>query len=95
MRYKKGDCETPLQSLPAFKIKAVDNISKGIERIWVAVDAPNKKMYLLSNSVAFFPYPSWGAEFPLSEELCYDSIKEKKPKDVVLTLHPESFEEKK
>ena len=54
--------------LPAGKIVVT---LKGSERegIWVAKDEENKVMYLLNHAIMFYPFPSWGMELPLQDEI--------------------------
>ena len=70
MKIKKSTIARPFSigELPAGKIVAT---LKGSEResIWVAKDEENKVMYLLNHAVMFYPFPTWGMELPLQDEI--------------------------
>lgn len=64
----------------------------GGETPWVKKDVENNVMYLSNHALAFYPYPSWGAQLPLSSNLNIEDIRGKSPDDCTLTLHPEAYE---
>lgn len=70
MKIKKSTIArtSSIGELPAGKIVIT---LKGSERegIWVAKDEENKVMYLLNHAVMFYPFPTWGMELPLQDEI--------------------------
>jgi len=54
-------------------------------------DQVNKKMYLINHAVAFFPFPSWGTEWELSNQVDVGEARGDAPEDTKLTFHPEAY----
>lgn len=84
MKIKTTNAHNGFEHLPKRKLKLSDN--GDIESIWIAVDEPNKKMYLLNHALAFYPFPSWGAEFDLADKLEVKEIKGDSPDKLELTF---------
>ena len=75
------------EDLPKGKcILTCNNEDPETENIWVAKDDENKVMYLLNNSLHFYPFPSWGIELPLSEEFDISKIRGKTVDDTEFSV---------
>lgn len=82
--------EQPLEELPKGKAKLTTN-GKDTENIWVAKDISNNKMYLLNHALAFYPFPSWGSEWPLGHSIDVAKAKGENPDDCILTVHADAY----
>lgn len=93
MKIKKSTIVRPfsIDELPAGKI--IINL-KGAERegIWVAKDEENKVMYLLNHSIMFYPFPSWGMELPLQDEIDLFPYRGKSTDETEFTVCEEAYE---
>ena len=93
MKIKKSTIVRPfsIDELPAGKI--IINL-KGAERegIWVAKDEENKVMYLLNHSVMFYPFPSWGMELPLQDEIDLFPYRGESTDETEFTVCEETYE---
>ena len=93
MKIKKSTIVRPfsIDELPAGKITI--NL-KGAERegIWVAKDEENKVMYLLNHSVMFYPFPSWGMELPLQDEIDLFPYRGESTDETEFTVCEETYE---
>ena len=93
MKIKKSTIVRPfsIDELPAGKI--IINL-KGAERegIWVAKDEENKVMYLLNHAVMFYPFPSWGMELPLQDEIDLFPYRGESTDETEFTVCEEAYE---
>ena len=93
MKIKKSTIVRPfsIDELPAGKIVVT---LKGSERegIWVAKDEENKVMYLLNHSVMFYPFPSWGMELPLQDEIDLFPYRGESTDETEFTVCEETYE---
>lgn len=62
------------------------------ESIWVAKDEKNKVMYLMNHALMFYPFPSWGMELPLKDNLNILPYRGNTFHDLNMTLLPEAYE---
>lgn len=90
MKYIKSENMTPLSEMEMVKIRLTeeDDIP---ESIWAKKDKENKKYYLQNDSIALFPYHSWGLEIPF-DNTDITQIKGNSPDKAVLTLHYEAYD---
>lgn len=63
-----------------------------VENIWVVKDIANNKMYLFNHAVNFYPFPSWGTEWPLGDEINIAEARGKSVDDTVLIMHSEAYD---
>ena len=93
MKIKKSTIARPFSigELPAGKITI--NL-KGAEResIWAAKDEKNKVMYLVNHSVMFYPFPSWGMELPLQDEIDLFPYRGESTDETEFTVCEEAYE---
>lgn len=72
MKIHKSKIERPsdfnIESLELGKVHITLNGSNG-ESIWVRKDPDNNVMYLSNHALMFFPFPSWGMELPLCDDI--------------------------
>ena len=94
MKYLKATTTTPLEAMTQIKMRIVVN-GEDSENIWIRKDEETGKAYLLNNSLNFFPFPTWGAEFDYSPTLDVAKVRGEGPDDTILSLHPESYEHMK
>jgi len=94
MKIHKSKIETPIESLPKGKARLTVN-GLDPENIWVAYDAPNGVMFLLNHALAFYPFPSWGTEWPLSSGVDVGVARGESFDDTEITMHAEAYEHMK
>ena len=90
MRYKKSENTTPLSEMVMDKIRLTEKDEMS-ERIWVKKDDKNKKYYLQNDSLALYPYHSWGLEIPF-DNTDITEIKGNNPDETVLVIHYEAYD---
>lgn len=93
MKIKKSTIArtSSIGELPAGKI----TISlKGSEKegIWVAKDEENKVMYLLNHTIMFYPFPTWGMELPLQDEIDLFPYRGESIDDTEFTVCEETYD---
>ena len=93
MKIKKSTIARPFSigELPAGKITISLNGSER-EGIWAAKDDENKVMYLLNHAVMFYPFPSWGMELPLQDEIDLFPYRGKSTNYTEFTVCEEAYE---
>ena len=93
MKIKKSTIArtSSIGELPAGKITISLNGSEK-EGIWVAKDEENKVMYLLNHSVMFYPFPSWGMELPLQDEIDLFPYRGESTDETEFTVCEEAYE---
>ena len=94
MKILLSENSKPLEKMEQGKVRLTVN-GEDPENIWVARDHESKKMYLLNHALAFFPFPSWGTEFPLQNSIDVAEIRGESPDDTVLTVHKEAYDNMK
>jgi len=91
MKILKSNVTTPIDTLPKGKTRLTVN-GGDTEGIWVANDEKNKVMFLLNHALAFYPFPSWGTEWPLGHSVDVGAARGKSVEDTVITMHPEAYD---
>ena len=49
-------------------------------------------MYLLNHALGFYPYPSWGSEWPLSDSIDIEKARGANISETILILHPKTYD---
>ena len=93
MKIKKSTIvrTSSIGELPAGKITISLNGSER-EGIWAAKDEENKVMYLLNHAFMFYPFPSWGMELPLQDEIDLFPYRGESTDDTEFTVCEEAYE---
>ena len=93
MKIKKSTIArtSSIGELPAGKITISLNGSEK-EGIWVAKDEENKVMYLLNHAIMFYPFPTWGMELPLQDEIDLFPYRGESIDDTEFTVCEEAYE---
>lgn len=93
MKIKKSTIArtSSIGELPAGKITISLNGSEK-EGIWVAKDEENKVMYLLNHAIMFYPFPTWGMELPLQNEIDLFPYRGESIDDTEFTVCEETYE---
>lgn len=92
MKILKSETTVDLNDLPRGKCRIHIN-GDDVESIWVANDVENGKMYFLNSAVMFYPFYTWGTEYPISKDLNMHPYRGDTPDDTELTYHPLVYEE--
>ena len=91
MKFFKSKVEKDLDTLPKGKADLTIG-GEDHETIWVAKDEESGKMFLLNHAVAFYPFPSWGSEWPIGDSVDIKEARGDAPIDMNLTFHKEMYE---
>lgn len=95
MKIHKSKIERPLdfniESLELGKTHITLHGKNG-ESIWVRKDPDNNVMYLSNHALMFFPFPSWGMELPLCDDIDLYQYHKGKAEDSEITVIAEAYD---
>lgn len=91
MKILKSKVTTPIENLLQGKAQLTVN-GNDPESIWVARDNKNNVMFLLNHALAFYPFPSWGTEWPLGSSIDVGAARGESAADTIITMHPEAYD---